>query len=160
MSADFPRSEQRKWTKAGRSENQILYFSFVIQLALLFVLHGCQLSDNSGELIKTEPSDKSVPHPLQRKHCQWLQYPRPVSSIPDKKNIKSINLMNLHKYILKLDLAYQKLKEAMDQLICSEGIGTPSFGTLNKIEEKNTIQIAVVDQLTLCSALVELMLKN
>ena len=68
--------------------------------------------------------------------------------------------MNLHKYILKLDLAYQKLKEAMDQLICSEGIGTPSFGTLNKIEEKNTIQIAVVDQLTLCSALVELMLKN
>ena len=44
--------------------------------------------------------------------------------------------MNLHKYILKLDLAYQMLKEAMDQLICSEGIGTPSFGTLNKIEEK------------------------
>merc|ERR1712032_1370889 len=33
MSADFPRSEQRKWTKACRS------------------------------------------HPLQRKHCQWLQYP-------------------------------------------------------------------------------------
>jgi len=43
MSADFPRSEQRKWTKACRS------------------------------------------HPLQRKHRQWLQYPRPVSSIPELK---------------------------------------------------------------------------